>query len=253
MKPEILNITGGAQTIDLHIKANEEKLYVEDWSAAKTDTDLKVIIKAEKDARVKYVAFQNAEGISITEFRQVFVTSGARVHLIVVHLGAGTVSSTIHQNGTEAHATLDTDLVSRTKGNQKHVFEVINEFHERNGRGEIHARGVAMDQSELALHGVIKISKNGGGTETFLHQNALLLSKEAKVKATPALNIDTNDVKASHGASVSNLSDEALFYAESRGIPADEARHMMATGFLSERLSALDGLPELKEAIMNAL
>jgi Fe-S cluster assembly scaffold protein SufB len=66
-----------------------------------------------------------------------------------------------------------------------------------------------------------------------------MLDASAKVDAIPALEIKTNDVKASHSASITKISPETLFYLQSRGIEEAAARSMFVEGFLGELLRNL--------------
>jgi len=59
----------------------------------------------------------------------------------------------------------------------------------------------------------------------------LLLSKSAQVHSQPQLEIFADDVKCSHGSTTGQLSDDEVFYFESRGIPKHKARNILALGF----------------------
>ena len=113
-------------------------------------------------------------------------------------------------------------------------------------------KGIAQDKAHAAAHGIIMIGPQGNGTDTYLTQSVLMLDATAKVDAVPALEIKTNDVKASHSASVARVSPEDLFYFASRGIPAKEARQMFVEGFLGE---VVQRFPDetAEKTIMNAL
>jgi Fe-S cluster assembly protein SufB/Fe-S cluster assembly protein SufD len=95
-------------------------------------------------------------------------------------------------------------------------------------------RGVAEGKAFAVAKGMIEIGINGGGTNTYLTQNVLMLDSTSKVDAVPALEIKTNDVKASHSATVSRLTAEDLFYFGSRSIDPVTARAMYVQGFLGD-------------------
>jgi Fe-S cluster assembly scaffold protein SufB len=97
------------------------------------------------------------------------------------------------------------------------------------------------DQASVVSRGVIEIASKGRGTETFLSDHVLLLDPKAQARAVPKLKIETNDVKASHSASVSRIHPEDLFYMMSRGISKEEAREMYVEGFLAELLEGISG------------
>jgi len=64
----------------------------------------------------------------------------------------------------------------------------------------------------------------------------MVLSEHAKADAIPNLEIEANDVRCGHAASVGPVEEETLFYLQSRGIPRDEAERLVVTGFFQEVL-----------------
>ena len=95
-------------------------------------------------------------------------------------------------------------------------------------------RAIAQDQSLVNLSGTIIVDKNAQQTNSFLAENILLLSVQAKANATPNLEIEANDVKCSHAATVSNLDENQVFYLQSRGVNQSQAKTIIANGFLDE-------------------
>lgn len=93
-------------------------------------------------------------------------------------------------------------------------------------------KGVVEGKSRIACNGKIEIGLGGSGTQTYLTQNILLLDSTASADAVPGLEIKTNDVKASHSATVSRVNPEDVFYAGTRGISPGDARRMYVEGFL---------------------
>jgi Fe-S cluster assembly protein SufD len=75
----------------------------------------------------------------------------------------------------------------------------------------------------------------------------LLLSETAKVDTKPQLEIFADDVKCTHGATVGRLDDVALFYARSRGIPADQAKLLLTYAFAAEVTSEVTLAPVREE------
>ena len=69
---------------------------------------------------------------------------------------------------------------------------------------------------------------------------SLLLSREAKANTKPELEIANDDVRCTHGATIGQISEQELFYLQSRGIDLLAARAMLARGFLEEVLYRLD-------------
>ena len=94
-------------------------------------------------------------------------------------------------------------------------------------------KGVAWDASQLKLSGTIVIEKSAQQTQSFLRENILLLSPKAKAEAIPNLEILANDVKCSHAATISNISEEQVFYFMSRGLTRKKAEKIIVDGFLT--------------------
>jgi Fe-S cluster assembly protein SufD len=80
----------------------------------------------------------------------------------------------------------------------------------------------------------------------------VVLSDQAKADSIPNLEIENNDVRCSHAASVGPVSDDELFYLQTRGIPRDEAERLIVTGFFQEVLDRVP-LEELRGTLERAI
>ncbi len=101
---------------------------------------------------------------------------------------------------------------------------------------------VVLDDSASAIiNGTIIVKKAAQQTNSFLAENVLMLSDAAKAQAIPNLEIEADDVKCSHAATVANIDKESLFYLQSRGINEPTAKKMIADGFLSSARAILQG------------
>ncbi|MBI2671130.1 SufD family Fe-S cluster assembly protein [Candidatus Woesearchaeota archaeon] len=100
---------------------------------------------------------------------------------------------------------------------------------------------VLKDNSKNLFDGMIKITPDGQKANALLKAHSLLLSREASSNNIPGLEIEADDVKATHSATSTNIDEDQLFYLESRGINKEEARHTMIKGFLE---SIIFKLPE---------
>lgn len=110
---------------------------------------------------------------------------------------------------------------------------VTNILHEaRQTTGKVHIKAVVEEGGSLDLRGKIIITKKGGGADGFLKFEVLKLGKNSKVVVIPDLEIATNEVKASHAASVGGIPAEELNYLQSRGFDKQVATQMIVEGFL---------------------
>lgn len=92
-------------------------------------------------------------------------------------------------------------------------------------------RGVLDDESTGIFNGGIDVRPGADGTDAQQSNDNLLLSRRAEVNTQPRLEILADEVKCSHGATVGQLDETALYYLRSRGIPEDQARRLLIAGF----------------------
>jgi Fe-S cluster assembly protein SufD len=95
-------------------------------------------------------------------------------------------------------------------------------------------KGVLDDMATGAFNGRIYVHKDAQGTVAYQKNNNILLTDDARMDTKPQLEIYADDVKCSHGATVGQIDDDALFYLQSRGINKREARLMLMFGFAHE-------------------
>lgn len=95
-------------------------------------------------------------------------------------------------------------------------------------------KGISMGGARVSIDGMVKIEKGAEKTDSFLEMRMLLLDKKSTATVEPKLEIENNNVKASHAASVGKIDEEELLYLKSRGIAADEAKQLIVNGFLNE-------------------
>jgi len=95
-------------------------------------------------------------------------------------------------------------------------------------------KNVLGDESTGAFSGQIHVVRDAQKTNAFQRNNNLLLTDQATMQTKPQLIIDADDVKCSHGATVGQIDQEAMFYLRSRGIDEDKARMMMMNAFAHE-------------------
>lgn len=119
-----------------------------------------------------------------------------------------------------------------TSGDKRVEVEVIIHHQAPRTLANTILKGVARDKSSLKFVGRIIIDPDCGQSNSFLTERILLLSDQAHAEAVPDLEILTDDVKCSHAASISNISEEHLFYLMSRGLSKKQAEKLIVDGFL---------------------
>jgi Fe-S cluster assembly protein SufD len=107
---------------------------------------------------------------------------------------------------------------------------------------------VLTENSTGVFNGKIYVQPDAQKTNAFQQNNNLLLSDKASVNSKPQLEIFADDVKCSHGSTVGQLSKEAMFYLQSRGIGEQKARALLVKAFLFDVTEKIK-IPELEEYV----
>ena len=133
-------------------------------------------------------------------------------------------------NGTGAVAT-DSEVAF---GNNEQSFDLntIVNHNEQSTEGKVVEKSILKNKSKSLFKGMIKINENAAHSNSFLSGRSILLDKGAKSDAIPGLEILTNDVKATHSASVAQMDEEQLFYLGTRCLSKPEAERIIVEGFL---------------------
>jgi len=120
-------------------------------------------------------------------------------------------------------------------------------------------KGILGGRSRGVFRGRVVVRPDAQRTNAEQSNPNLLLSEGAEIDTKPQLEIHADDVKCSHGSSIGQLDEDALFYLRSRGIDAAESRDVLTRGFAHEILDALpvealaDGLDEVLQARLDGL
>lgn len=118
--------------------------------------------------------------------------------------------------------------------------------------GDLLLHGAVKDKSRSVFAGLIKIDKSGQQTNSYLKNENLILNKGARADSMPSLEIDANDVRASHGATIGQINEEDIFYLMSRGIPRNTAVKMVVEGFFYKVFDRMHN-ERVKEKLFNAV
>lgn len=122
--------------------------------------------------------------------------------------------------------------IVRAETRGKYTLNVVAEHKAVNTRGRVVVRAVAARGAEISLEGMIKIDKMAQGTDSFLELRVLLLDDLSRATALPQLEIEANEVKAGHAASVSKVDAEQVLYLMSRGLSQTAAEREIIEGWL---------------------
>lgn len=107
---------------------------------------------------------------------------------------------------------------------------------------------ILTDNATGVFNGKIFVEREAQKTNAFQQNNNILLSEKATINAKPQLEIFADDVKCSHGCTIGQLDENAMFYMQQRGIPKKEAKALLMYAFSNEVIESIK-IPELKKRI----
>ena len=192
----------------------------------------------------RVVAFQH---------RDASIGEGARLHWALAQLGSRLVRSRVDNRLVGDRS--EVEQVEIVFGSDEQLFDLTSYTRHigRDTTGNLLSKGALLDRSRSYMKGLIQIDKTAIGTDSFLGEFGMNLSKQARAVAIPSLEIDQPDCRrAAHSSSVGPIDETQLFYLESRGIPPDEARKFIVLGFL-EPVVARVPLPDAQERLRDLL
>lgn len=109
-------------------------------------------------------------------------------------------------------------------------------------------KGIYSDRSTGVFNGKVYVEREAQKTNAFQKSNNILLSDKATINAKPQLEIFADDVKCSHGCTIGQLDETAMFYMQQRGIPKKEAKALLMYAFSNAVIESIK-IPELKQRI----
>ncbi len=109
-------------------------------------------------------------------------------------------------------------------------------------------KGIYADTSTGVFNGKVYVEKEAQKIDAFQQNNNVLIDDKATVNSKPQLEIFADDVRCSHGCTIGQLDEDALFYMRSRGIAKKEARALLMYAFANTVLESVK-IPELKKRI----
>ena len=136
---------------------------------------------------------------------------------------------------------------------REHLDVFAVDLHETGpSEGDVHWRGAATGESRASFEGLIEIDPGAQRTHTYLQIHSMMLSPRARVDAIPSVLVSADDVSASHGGTVGELDEAAIFYMQSRGLDRPAAVRVIVEGFFEPLVAQLEDEP-LEELVRGKL
>jgi Fe-S cluster assembly protein SufD len=216
---------------------------------ALTDVELDIEVEAGGKLERIVLADDGADSVTVSiarvklaagaVFGQTVLTSGARRQRLETHVA---------HPGAGASVRMDDAYLLKDKRHADITTVVVHQGVD--GTTSELVKGVVDDQARGVFQGRIVVAPGADRTDARMGHHALILSDRAEVDAKPELLINADDVACAHGNTVGALDEDALFYAEQRGIPKDEARAMLTVAFVGEVIDRIghEGAREVARA-----
>ena len=143
----------------------------------------------------------------------------------------------VYQNGAADNSSLRGLFMPQGR---QHIDNHLKIYHNSShGFSLQDYRGVLADKSHGVWNGMVYVAQDTKANQAIQSSKNLLLSSTAMIDSKPELQIHTDDVSCSHGATIGQLDDKAIFYLQSRGIPEEQARTMLLAAFVEHIMSTV--------------
>ena len=212
-----------------------------------------VEVIADEGADVQYVAVQQwGAGVRHLSIQRTLAQRDANLDTLVVNLGATVSRVDLNARLEGPGARSDMLGLYFARGDQHFDHNTRQDHVSPNANSDLLYKGALYDRSKTVFRGVIRVFPNAQRTDAYQTNRNLLLSENAEAVSLPNLEIEADDVKCSHGATVGQLDEEELFYLQSRGLNKRQAERLVIFGFFGEVLDRLP-LPGVVEELKRAI
>ena len=202
-----------------------------------------------QEALVDYYKIQNdLDSASLIDNTYIAQDKNSHVSVHTFSFGGKITRNNLnfYQRGEHINSTLKG--ITLLQGKQHVDHNTLVHHAQPNCESHQDYKGIFSDRSIGVFNGKILVDKIAQKTNAFQQNNNVILNDKAKVNTKPQLEIFADDVRCSHGCTIGQLDEEALFYLRSRGIPKKEAKGLMTYAFANNVLQSVQ-IPTLKKRI----
>ncbi len=207
-----------------------------------------------KNSRISHLKVQReGRGAYHVGTLQVQLSEGATFATNTFSFGGGVVRNEINPVLNGEHITCTFNGLTVLNGEQHVDNHTVLDHAKPNCQSTEVFKGIYSDRSKGVFNGTIIVRPDAQKTNAIQSNQTLLLSDEASIDSQPQLKIWADDVKCTHGATIGQLDEDALFYLRSRGIGVETARNILVHAFASDLISQVSGNPEIREYLAELL
>lgn len=203
----------GSRAVELWLKPNSDLQYfnLQDWAHNVWDFTSQTAI-LERDTNLTWLAGMLGSAVTKAFLDSRIEGPGANVRMLGFFFG------------------------DKTQHFDQHTFQnhIVG-----NGKSDLLYKGALKDKAYSAFRGLIRINPDAQHSDAYQQNRNLLLSNHAHADSIPELEIEANDVRCTHGATVGPIEEAAIFYLMARGIPRPEAERLFTEGFFDELIAKI--------------
>lgn len=166
---------------------------------------------------------------------------------LLIGLDGGSIDLEVTLENENTSFELYGIIIGRNSDSYK--VNVISHHKTGNALSRVHIKAVLFDKSTFDFNGLIKIDPGADLSDAYLKNDNLLIGENAVVNSSPQLEIKADDVKASHGVTISTISDADQFYLRSRGLTDHESKELLVEGFINEILQLSSAEMDVKSLV----
>ncbi len=231
--------------VSLQIESGAQATLIESHQALETsryfvNSLLRVNIK--KQAQLKYIFHQNQSETAIHLGQSLLrLSADSRLQALSFHAGATLSRHNVEAHFTESGAEVDLLGLAVMAGRQHCDNKTLIRHEVGHCTSRQLYKSILSDEARYIFSGKIKIALNAQKASSEQLNKNLLLSSKAEVDSEPQLEVEADDVKATHGSTVGQLSADELFYFKSRGISEKKALDLLSFGFAADIVDHIEG------------
>jgi len=204
-------------------------------------------------AQVRYASIQEwGNGVTHLGIQRATVGRDATFRSLNIGFGASLARAEAETVLAEPGGFSEMLGVFFADGEQHFDHRSIQDHVAPNCTSDLLYKGALRDHSRAVYSGWVHVRPDAQKTNAMQTSRNIVLSEHAKADAIPNLEIEANDVRCGHAASVGPVDEDAIFYLTSRGIPRDEAERLIVSGFFQEVLDRVK-IEEVREGAEQAI
>ncbi|MEA2488061.1 MAG: Fe-S cluster assembly protein SufD [Actinomycetota bacterium] len=212
-----------------------------------------VEVEARRGAIVNYISLQ-AWGRNVTHFQTQRFTGhrDATVRSLAVNLGSSFARTQVECVLKGEGSFSEMLGLYFADGDQHFAQRTLQSHDAPHGTSDLLYKGALKEKSRSEYSGLIRVARLAQGTDAYQANRNLVLSDDAMARSVPQLEIEANEVRCTHGATVSPVEEEHLFYLMSRGIDRVTAQKLVVFGFFGEVLDRIR-VPSVRDELSDAI